>query len=93
MHWRAFLQVNKSRELDRLVGRLDELLACFPEQQNPELDALRDKVDRTILVTWQALGNEHARSTARLRHQGRIAMTLAAMFVGIAAGALARRML
>jgi hypothetical protein len=103
MRWLAFAQVNKSSELDRLVGRVDELLARLPEDQIPELDALRDKVDRTILATWLALGNEPARGMARIRHHRRIvtiaaatiaaATIAAAMLVGIAAGSLMRRML
>jgi hypothetical protein len=98
MHRRAFAQVNKSSELDCLVGRVDELLARLPEEQSPEMDALRDKVDRTILAAWLALGTESARAAARMQHHRGIvkvaaATIAAAMLAGIAAGSLIRRML
>jgi hypothetical protein len=98
MYWHAFAQVNKSSELDRLVGRVDELLARLPEDPSPEMDVLRDRVDRTILATWLALGTEPARAAARIRHHRRIvtiaaATIAAAILVGIAGGNLIRRML
>jgi hypothetical protein len=92
MHWHAFANVNKSRELDRLVGRVEQILARLPQDQNVEMDALRDKVDRTIMATWLALGSEPPRA-AMMRHQRRILNVAAAILVGIAAGSLMRRLL
>jgi hypothetical protein len=92
MHWHAFAIVNKSRELDLLVGRVEQILACLPQDRNAEMDALRDKVDRTIMATWLALGSEPPRA-ARMHHHRRILDVAAAILVGIAAGSLMRRML
>jgi actin-like ATPase involved in cell morphogenesis len=91
MHRHASANVNKSRELDRLVGRVEQILACLPQDQSAEMDALRDKVDRTIMATWLALGSEPPR--AAIRHHRRILDVAAAILVGIAAGSLMRRML
>src|ERR1700683_3942666 len=84
MHRPAFAHVNKSRELDRLVGRVEQILACLPQGRSAEMDALRDKVDRTIMATWLALGSEPSRP-ARMRHHRRILGIAAAILIGIAA--------
>jgi hypothetical protein len=93
VHWHAFANVNKSRELDRLVEQLEDLLARLPEDPSPEISALREKVDRTILATWLGLGAEPAQGAAHIRHHRRTVMIVAVLFVGIVAGALVRRML
>jgi hypothetical protein len=92
MRWHVFAHVNKSRELDRLVGRVEQLLDRLPADPSAEINALRDKVDRTILATWLALGSEPARTAPRHHQQGalKIAVTL---LVGIVAGSLVRRRL
>lgn len=83
--------MNKSRELDRLVAEVDQLLARLPEDQTFETDALREKVDHAILAAWLALGSEDAHATARMHQQRRIAVIAAAVLIGIATTTLVRR--
>jgi hypothetical protein len=87
------LHVNKSRELDRLVGKVEEVLARLPADSSPETNALRENVDRTILATWLALGSEPARRKPPWRHQRGVVTIAVTMLVGIVAGSVLRRML
>jgi hypothetical protein len=91
MQWHAFAAVNKSQELDRLVARVEELLARLPQEPSPEISALRTKVDGAILSAWLDLGSETLDGVERLRHHRRSVAIAAVIFVGIAAGALLRR--
>jgi hypothetical protein len=52
------LPVNKAKKLDELVGSVEELLARLPEGLNPQVAALRDKVDDGIFDAWKSISNE-----------------------------------
>lgn len=62
------LAVNKAKKLDELVGSVEELLSRLPEELNPQVAALRDKVDDGIFDAWKAISNERleaARANSR----------------------------
>ena len=50
--------VNKAEKLDELVGSVEELLAQLPEGLNPQIMALRDKVDDGIFDAWESISGE-----------------------------------
>jgi hypothetical protein len=80
--------LNKSRRLDQLVTRLECLLARLPNDQTPEIVALRDKVDHTIQETWIAVTRERASLNASARESAPFIVGTA-ILVGITAGYLA----
>jgi ElaB/YqjD/DUF883 family membrane-anchored ribosome-binding protein len=47
--------MNKSDELDRLVGEVEAIFARLPDSLDPRIAALRDKVDDAIVETWTAV--------------------------------------
>jgi hypothetical protein len=51
-------RVNKTEKLDELVGSVEDLLARLPEGLNPQIMALRDKVDDGIFEAWKAISGE-----------------------------------
>jgi hypothetical protein len=52
--------VNKAAKLDELVGSVEELLARLPENLDPAISALRDRVDDGIFDAWTAITRERA---------------------------------
>ena len=50
--------MNKTEKLDELVGSVEELLAQLPEGLNPQIMALRDKVDDGIFEAWKSISGE-----------------------------------
>jgi hypothetical protein len=77
--------LSKSRKLDQLVGRVECLLTHLPNDDTPELIALRNKVDHTIMETWIGVTREQASRSARAEN-ARPLMIGTALLVGIAAG-------
>jgi ElaB/YqjD/DUF883 family membrane-anchored ribosome-binding protein len=58
--------MDKSRELDRLVSRVEDLLTRLPDDRNPQIADLYDRVDRVILDTWTAVARERAQSRSSM---------------------------
>ena len=56
--------MNKSRELDQLVSKVEALLARLPDNPQPEIAALRNQVDNAIFETWTAVARERAAAKA-----------------------------
>ncbi|HEV7614284.1 MAG TPA: hypothetical protein VGO37_20580 [Steroidobacteraceae bacterium] len=56
--------MNKSEKLDELVTEVEELLARLPDSSDPEIAALRERVDNTILDTWTAVTRDRAEAAA-----------------------------
>jgi hypothetical protein len=61
------------------------LLTRLPDDDSPEIIALRDKVDHTIMETWIGVTREQASHSAGAENS-RPFMIGAALLVGIAAG-------
>jgi hypothetical protein len=62
--------VNKTQRLDELVGSVEDLLARLPEGLDPQISALRDKVDDGIFDAWRSISAERLhteQSTRRMR--------------------------
>jgi hypothetical protein len=57
--------VNKAQKLDELVGCVEELLARLPETLDPQVVALRDRVDDGIFDAWQAISEQRIRAADR----------------------------
>jgi hypothetical protein len=77
--------LSKSRKLDQLVGRVDCLLTRLPIDDSPEIIALRDKVDHTIMATWTAVTREQVSRSAPAENFQPLLIG-AALLAGIAAG-------
>jgi hypothetical protein len=73
--------VNKNQKLDELVGSVEELLARLPEGLNPQITALRDKVDDGIFDAWTAISAERLRAS---RAWKRVAPLTMGAVVGLA---------
>jgi hypothetical protein len=58
--------MNKAKRLDELVGVIEPLLARLPDSSNPEIVALRERVDAGIMDAWTAISRERAQSLKRL---------------------------
>ena len=58
--------MNKAKRLDELVGGIEGLLARLPDSLNPEVVALRERVDAEIFNAWTTISRERARSLKRL---------------------------
>jgi ElaB/YqjD/DUF883 family membrane-anchored ribosome-binding protein len=58
--------VNKTRQLDQLVSRVDGLLARLPEEADSEIGSLREQIDSTIFETWTVVAREHAEARATM---------------------------
>jgi ElaB/YqjD/DUF883 family membrane-anchored ribosome-binding protein len=54
--------MNKAKRLDELVGGVDELLARLPDDANPEIVALRERIDAEIMDAWTSISRERAQS-------------------------------
>jgi hypothetical protein len=54
--------MNKAKRLDELVGGVEDLLARLPNDLNPEILALCERVDAEILDAWTAVSRERAQS-------------------------------
>jgi hypothetical protein len=72
-------------KLDELVGNVDALLARLPVESDPEVDALRDRVDTGIFEAWTSIGHERdepvGRTTAWILMGLAIAIATAAIFL------------
>ena len=62
--------MNKAKRLDELVGSVEDLLARLPDDQNPEIRALCERVDAEIMDAWTTISRERAQ---RLRLVNRAA--------------------
>ncbi|HEY2779285.1 MAG TPA: hypothetical protein VGI90_00810 [Steroidobacteraceae bacterium] len=82
--------MDKSKRLDELVGRVDELLVRLPDGPNPDLAALRDRVDAEILMAWTAISLEAARRRESIGRAARRPWTIVgvALLVGVCASFL-----
>jgi hypothetical protein len=67
-------------KLDELVGSVDALLARLPVNANPEVDALRDRVDTGIFEAWTSIGHDRNKPIGR---------TTAWILIGLAIAATA----
>jgi ElaB/YqjD/DUF883 family membrane-anchored ribosome-binding protein len=85
--------MDKSKRLDELVGRVEELLARLPDGPTPDLAALRDKVDDEIMAAWTAISREAARRRELINRSARGPWTIAgaALLVGLCASLLVHR--
>jgi hypothetical protein len=63
---RKLMAMNKAKRLDELVGGIEDLLARLPDGLNPEVAALRERVDAEIFKAWTTISRERARSLKRL---------------------------
>ncbi|HEV7357944.1 MAG TPA: hypothetical protein VGN99_08095 [Steroidobacteraceae bacterium] len=54
--------MNKAKRLDELVGGVEDLLARLPDDLNPEILALCERVDAEIMDAWTTISHERARS-------------------------------
>jgi hypothetical protein len=72
----------RAKNLDELVGSVEELLAQLPDNLTPEVAALRDRVDAGIYEAWTVIASEaaSARRVLQLRRSAPLWVT-----VGIAA--------
>jgi hypothetical protein len=61
------VRVNKAEKLDVLVGSVEELLARLPDGWDPQITALRDKVDDGIFDAWKAISGERAQARSHPR--------------------------
>lgn len=77
--------MNKSQRLDELVEGVEDLLARLPDSLQPEIVALRDKVDAGIMEAWTAISRERA-ATLRERAERREFLSRAAGRSGIVVG-------
>ncbi len=50
-------------QLDELVGRVEALLALLPVSSNPEVDAVRDRVDGGIFEAWTSIALDSTESS------------------------------
>jgi hypothetical protein len=57
-------RVNRSEKLDELVQSVEELLARLPESLDPEITALRDKVDDGIFDAWKCISSRQLKPRA-----------------------------
>ena len=60
--WCEYPGVNKSEMLDELVQSVEELLCRLPDGLDPEITALRDKVDDGIFDAWKCISSERAQA-------------------------------
>jgi hypothetical protein len=60
--WCEYPGVNKSEMLDELVQSVEELLSRLPDGLDPEITALRDKVDDGIFDAWKCISSERAQA-------------------------------
>jgi|HubBroStandDraft_6_1064221.scaffolds.fasta_scaffold91138_4 hypothetical protein len=51
-------EMTRSKKLDRLVSRVEDLLARLPDHLTPEVAELRDKVDAAIFEAWTCIAGE-----------------------------------
>ncbi len=58
--------MNKADKLDELVGRVEALLVQLPDTLNPEIAALRDRVDDGIFDAWTAISKERTKGQRAL---------------------------
>jgi hypothetical protein len=54
------LVMNKAKRLDELVGGVEDLLARLPDDPNPEILALCERVDAEIMDAWTTISRERA---------------------------------
>jgi hypothetical protein len=54
------LVMNKAKKLDELVGGVEDLLARLPDDPNPEILALYERVDAEIMDAWTTISRERA---------------------------------
>jgi type VI protein secretion system component VasF len=73
--------VTKNEKLDELVGSVEELLSRLPEGLNPQISALRDKVDDGIFDAWTAISAERLRASRAWKRAAPLTMGAA---VGLA---------
>jgi ElaB/YqjD/DUF883 family membrane-anchored ribosome-binding protein len=85
--------MDKSKRLDELVGRVEELLAQLPDGANADLAALRDRVDEEIMAAWTAVSREAARRREFIGRSARRPWAIAgvALLVGYCASLLVNR--
>lgn len=77
--------MNKSQRLDELVEGVEDLLARLPDTLQPEVVALRDRVDAGIMEAWTAISRERA-ATLHARAERREILHRAAGRSGIVVG-------
>ena len=84
--------MNKAKRLDELVGGIEDLLARLPDGLNPEIVALREKVDAEIMDAWTTISRECARSRELVSRAARPTWVIVGLALLAAATLLANRL-
>jgi hypothetical protein len=50
--------MTRSKQLDELVGTVEDLLTRLPDNLTPEVAELRDRVDTAIFEAWTSIAGE-----------------------------------
>ena len=83
-------RVDKARKLDELVGCVEELLVQLPDTLDPQITALRDRVDDGIFDAWRAISEQRIRAT-RHKDSGAYLLTGILAVVALTAWRSAKR--
>ena len=86
------LVMNKAKRLDELVGSVEDLLARLPDSLNPEIVALRERVDAEIFNAWTTISRERARRLKRLKRAASRPVAIVGLALLAAASLFAHRM-
>jgi hypothetical protein len=84
--------MNKAKRLDQLVGGIEDLLARLPDGSNPEILALRDRVDSEIFNAWTTISRERAQRQKRLNRAASRPVVIIGLALLAAASLLSNRL-